>query len=1623
MISLGFDPPAVLFGNSGIGFVCDAVTLDDSVAAAAPGTGAPGIDPPKVQIEADLPGWRGLIARQLEFFLPPEIPVLGGHPIGGYFELPRAAAPKLVVETKVVGQAGPGEPPTNEFRVRIECLDPTATGLSGLVPTLITATIDIQGDSTVDVPSGPIHFLAGKPVRYTAALARDPANSPGEFRLTIGVSAQGKNGLLSVDSNNNLPPHIFNVTSALASTLIANGKAEQNSTIAKFVSVGAPLSSLFNPKDSHFVLHGAEVESSGHGLPVGGPVKLRLDYSVAARVTKLGAADFGIEMQENLPMRVRIRGVGLTFDPAGGGLEMFKLDCEHAEMEIENPGAWNIGPLKRLFDVVDSRSGRGSFFIEAELRFKLNLGPVTVSNMTLRAEARDAAAPGATPSFTIRGMQASLTVPGLVSGDGSVHVVQDGFSAGLSTSLIPLKLGLDAGVEKQGEMVVIDLGVDLPAPVPLANSGFGLFGIGGTFGVSAEPNFAGNGGDPLLAQLAWTPRAGASAFKPKPGQMTVGFEAVVGTLPDFGFSLSAKAGLVVSTPELSVRGALNGRVMQPPVKISDPSTPDASGISFLGFIHADRDGLTFALVGSAKFAPLLRVRMPVAGRYRFGAHADDWYNYLGTDGSPALGQDRSLGPITAEVLPDLLGIRADAYLMMRGKGMLAWPHGRPRPGGLLNIPDGFVVAFGFALQSSFGPRPIAYADLYASLDLLVGAKPPTLSGFGRAGGGLHLGPFSLGVEAQVSFHSQGDIAFLWCQVTGRIELLFFDVEGTVMVTFGDSEREPDLPLPERHPLDQVDSGNIPAGSTPTLTDDSYRIVARMVENPAEIKPEMHVWPDTIISIPFATMPTVEASAGDQFPGVRDGKPAPVRLGSEMLHYDWTLHGLTLAEVDEDDPFEAGTPADGQLAARWQVGRVGSEVAELILLTTGGDLWVNRITEPETFPRDPLFESADECNRPARPEPGWAIGVAANPADPGFRLPPDPISFNRLISRVDVRMTHYGRLAEIEMSEFWLPLDGLGALPSPYEVAPAVIVDWDFEFDLGERRFAGAIAAPALFQIAGATVEPLQEFRSQSVVLATTEEVVEGLLILLLDDKEGRGIVVAHDDVLAWDPEPTLEEIDGGFVHRFRQPAETQTMSIRVQYPVNARVAVIGLGAMTKTAVETAQQQKEAKERLRETLKNAADATPLLFAAMPFEPHKRAILKPGTLYRLDVDMSWQGTLSKQDKAGNIVLSKHEPDGRKYRRGGDPEASTLRRLFFRTAKLERELVPVWTSGFGKLLTRRQDVFNPDMIARYLAGYEPAQGERFRFRRDRLRAHFKKGHTSALLDAYGFTLGLALRCTSRPGEEHANPTPLELAWGAISDAAWLDPIDKRRLAIALEADCPAPLPGATASAQVDLLPDAWYEVYVEANSSGGGKGRLPGVSFHTSRWTDPHDMFAGLGFDVTTGAHPQARPVLIGDLEVPTVAVAAGGSGDIAFTGALAKLGLEGWPVAEAPRLSWLWTRATPNGDWLFAGLMVESPEPLERPERLQLRPARLDMGFNTNVTFATWSDSGSFRVLFVPNAPFPVVDHEVFAFPEGPVSHAVTPKVTMQAASIEGGGQSLVSGSIVLPLKPGFAEDPK
>lgn len=1650
VVAFGLEPSTVVFGSSGIGINIPALVIDDSESAKAPGAGAPGLDPPLAAIPADDNAWRGILARELDFYLPAGVPLFGGRAIKGYFALSfGAAGVELVVESKVPAQDAAGNQPAKlGYSIRIECRDATGKGLSALVPTLIAARMELPLDGAQgafnDGADKSFAIAAGKPVIASATFARNPANGENIFRITLGVAAQGENGILSVTSDSMGGAKIFNTTAALATALIADKDVARNAQVGDtkgvvlygLVAAGGVLSSLFSD-DSKFVLHGAEIEADGHGSPIGGPVVVTLDYSVAIRVTKVDIGVLSVSMSPDQPMRIHIRSARMSVDPSKSGLAMIGLDFDRSTMEVENPGAWNVEGLEQLFDVLGSRSGRGSSWIEVDLRFKLNLGPINVSGATIRAELNN----DGSISASIRGLSAGISIPGAIEGTGGLQLLANGFAANLAAKVVPLNIAADASVVYAPPMILLQLGVDLPAPIPLANSGFGLFGIGGLFGIAAVPNY-GDDPDPVRRQLQWTPD-GPGRFSSHEGEFSFGLSGVVGTLPDFGFSFSAKAGILVTAPDVAIRGALNGRVLQPAVKISDPSYPPSPGISFLGFISVDSEALSFGVLGQVDLRPLLLVQVPLAGHFPFKPDTSDWYLYLGADGYPggAPNQGRGIGPISAVVLPGILDVSADAYVMMRGKGIENWPYQRPMPSGPITRPDGFIVAFGFALQNEFGPKPIAWAELYASVDILVGSKPPTLAGFGRAGGSLNLGPFSLGVQAQVAFIVMQAQKYFFAEVTGKIELLFFDVEGTVTISFG-SEPTLALPEPDRHPLDQLDSNGNRVGSLGALTDDTYRVVARLVEDPSQISDDMRVWPDAMVSLPFAISPKVASTAATQFPLIAGpgALPAAPATGNDMLRYVWRLDRMELFDVTgEADPFAgAGKMVGTKLAARWQTPRTttspGADVDELVLFSTSSDLWVNRVADPAKLPDNPLPGAADICHRAVAATRGWAVGYLAALLPDGFQIPPDPIGSDILDSRVEAEMKHFG----VTVAGDEVMPDRPSFLPPPYSLSPAQLVAWPGPQKI-EREFQGHLNVPDLSWIPGAAVSEVLksdlaiQYIAQRIDLLLVEAILDGEIVLVADRRlfaqgeRGAGLRVIDDGGRNWALAFTVPLPTGEMAGMFRAPPGQPASEVSVAWPLGETLGLVGISGMTKNALDAAAAENAA-------IATAAAAAAAAAAAGPkTDPqantsYQRTILEPGKLYRLDIDMTWSGELYKQNETGTRVLVDSKTDQIDYTPKGGATPPSKRQLFFKTTPKPpagATKLPYGHAGFTQWLHVKQDNFQPEMVQRYLAGYRPAQSEEFRFCDDPLQAHFTQDHVVALAKAYGFDLKVATRRVDRPGPSYALAKLSTPIWSFNLDTSFLTDTDKLRWSYATASDCSVPKPGTTGTVIEPLEPQALYEIYVlaKADDAAVADGRLPGVTFRTSRWRAPADMLAGVGFTVAGLMTP---PVMIGDLrcDVSSFGAPRNEVGDTSFQAALLALGLDGWPLAAAPRVSRLWSLHTPDS-WLFAGLMIESPEPIHRPGRLELQGLALAMGHSgSGIIFDLQiRDRSGSRCIFLTSKPFRVITRELIGgglHLPGALFVTIKPSLTLTLNDVPSAVP--LSGTLALPSLPAFAEEP-
>jgi len=1494
------------------------------------------------------------------------------------------------------------------IQVCIECRDPMATGLDGFVPTLVEAVMELPLKDRSENFGQSITFGAGQPVRARLRYARTPAQAgtAPTSQVSLALESQGADGLLKIDSASGGPGAKIAVTAGtLATALIADGAAQTpapdgdgSGVVLHTLLVAAVGLSSFLER-GELVLHGAELMTTGGNIPVGKAMRLKIDYSCAATVTGIDVGVLSVQMHPNQPLRVRVREVVLTIDPEKSGLEMIHLDYARSSLEVEDPGGWMVQGPGSLFDVLGTRSGRGSMWIEVDLRFKLDLGPVKVSGVTIRATLDEQGR----LDGSMRGLDASIALEPMISGSGAVGLTPDGFHAALEASVLPLGgMGARADVETAADMVKLALGVDLPGPLPLGNSGLAIYGIGGVFAANGRPKPVPPGQDPIQAALDWD-YTEAGAFVPAPA-FSFGLEAAIGTAPDLGFTFSARAGLFITTPDIVVRGSVEGHYMGPRMKIERGGN-DLALLQAKGVIVVDPgDGVTIAVEGKYEIPHILVTTVPVGAH--FPTKSANWFIHLGADGwTPSGGpsESREGGPIRSVFLPDIVGQTSDAYLMMRGNGITKWPRGGPFTFG----PGSFVIAFGIGFDIVYGLKPVLWADVFAQADILVATHPMSFVGAGTIGGGLHIGVFSVGIDATVNVVPvDGVPPYLKADLCGSIDLFFDEIRKCVTLQFGNPPT-PDMPPPSEHPLD---------GQAQSLVDDRYRRIAPLATAAGDASPANAVWPDSIPLLAFSAAPTL-GIASAQFPDA--GKyPEGVRarpIGSDLLSYDWELLDIALVDATDADVLVAGT-----FSSAWLDGKIGDagsqpQPAELALLTPSGDLWLNALADAGAgLATPPLPARADICHAQAAARFGWALGAAATREGDGWRLPPDPRSADPLQSQVSalvqLMFSPSGAPSGVVLNTSavqLLPLQFGYTGPRVRSFAPQLLDGREFDAWLDPGASLLPPGSLPGIGIAFNRVGAAHELR-----IAPADALDQARLWLVLeaafftaDPAAPRVFAVSDDLGRAWLPDLHRDLGDGWVAVRWLPPAGGFVKRVSARSPAGVRMGVLALGGITHSAAAAAAARNAAAAAEAAKQQQAAAKGPPGAGAAPSSA-QRCVLAPGRLYRIDVRMRWSGTLYEVDDHGNKKVLKQKSD------------ESPRQYWFRTAPLQPDggAPQIGTAARLAFLHHRQDLFDPAMLERHLQGYDPAQSELQRFANDPVQVHFAPGHVALLAGAYKFDLLCAVRRLDQPAAVEPDQllTP-KIAWSL--DTAHMTGSQALIAQAYIDSACGLAPNAAVLRIDPKLTRDTWYEVFVLAKSQRAGvnDGRLPGVSFRTSRWADGKEMMQGLRFPVSGTGNADGGVAL----HPGTVLAARVSNGDDGvFDAFLSELGLDGWPAATAPRASLLWLPPlVPNAGWRCAGALIESPEPIHRTGRFQVDNLQVAMGGSVVNFDVRLRDRSGSRLLFATSAPFaPRMTRRGLIFPW------VTPKLRLRCTDMPiGVAPKALQGLIEIPLQPSFAEE--
>jgi hypothetical protein len=866
-------------------------------------------------------------------------------------------------------------PPTDyRVRLRVRWDSPTVVDMADAIPTeaeaLVAwkpATVELpatasSGGTTLPPPTGADYWELVLHWTYDARTAETEVS--GALSIPDGVIKWASDALAGALAFGPAVMAMLNPADTL------NDPGGQAALMAAIIGAGGLIGELINPgsgPDSTVELDKISIAYRWNG---DSRVTATIDYTVDLRVNVSVAGSTLVGR-----LRLRYKGVGLRFDANGQGLQGVAFTYDNLSVEVVDPGTWSLGgPLGNLIRVAASRIGNGSQWMEFDLELALDLGVVRLEGATIRLVLQPF-------SVELRGLTARIDIENVLEGRGSVTIGDAGaFRALLALQVIPAKLGAYGSLAVDQDFVAVEVGVQFPVGIPLGATGLGLFGVMGRFVANGTRNLAGlTNPDPVQKQLDWYVRSPDLKYARKSGQYALGLGAVIGTLPDGGFTFNAEGSLSLGFPDVSVIFGIDAKLAsERKLAATEGGTPSSSTFRILGLTIFEPEAIMVAVRATYMIPKVLRLEIPFSAYFPLQGSGEAWYLRVGTDNHAS----RPGSPITIVLLPEILDVRAWAFVMIEEREL----HGL---GGTL-VPldladpldfDGFSIGMGagFDLKWTAGPFKL---EISAFLLVGIGTKPLLFAGAAGIRGELDLVVISVGVDGLVHFHVSPGYKYLEGHFCGHVDLFFFEVEGCVDIRIGD-----DPPL------------NIPAPESPILgmdlCDHLSAVKGRASRSATTDVPT--VWPDTVAVLHFGHY--VEDGLGGASDFVRSVSPTAALSpwsGSTELKYAYRIKQVELYELTGADPnsdaswtkvtgpFESAwwlpTHRRGAIVGEGETGPSTEEGRELGLFHWDPRAWSRWLGEgAQDLPGDPANTTEVICD-PVRPaEPSCAFGRDARAA--------------------------------------------------------------------------------------------------------------------------------------------------------------------------------------------------------------------------------------------------------------------------------------------------------------------------------------------------------------------------------------------------------------------------------------------------------------------------------------------------------------------------------------------------------------------------------------------------------------------------------------------------------------------
>jgi hypothetical protein len=1456
----------------------------------------------------------------VEFIVPAALPIVSGLVLRADLSAVANSADVTVpVPRTPPGPDGPHVSGSLRFRLDIDA------ALDDLVPLAVSVVLELPGGGSPFGAAGP---QVPETIRVRVTASRPPGD-PTAVQVAVTAESDGTTGLAHVTESGNASAVAAGVTTVLGPAMAARAGAAGAAALGVLYTAAQGFGPVFASMGG-MVLHAVTLQASTTDSKI--PVILDVEGAVQAKEWKVEQV---LKISMDRPMRVRWRNVRAVVDVTAASIDdAIQLDLQGARPDVVDPGGWRVEGPGNLFEVVGSRGGSGSTWFEVDLRFTVDLGPVRVSGATIRATFAD---DNLDPDIGLRGLDASVELPGVLRGGGKVAITNE-LDVELWAQIVPLRVNGFVAVTLDGARVVLSAGVDLPAPILLGPTGLGLYSLATTIGTNSGmpvPDPA----DPMKSLRIWRPWE-PGGLVARPGDLTLGAAVVVGTAVDDGFTANALGVVGVTVPDFALRIGLDASFMTErhnlvPGRDDIATHTNNPGLFVLGGLSATPSALDIGLEAHLTVPYLFKMDIPAAGHF----DATTWWLHLGSDDGIGGATGRPPGPMKAVVFPGLgpLEVKAGwAFLMIRGNGI-------DKLAGTTVTLDGFAVAAGIGFRQVFGLKPVVWAEISASLIAAIGTRPITVWAQGRLDGSVGLGPFRIGVSAVATILLSEDQVDLHFKVCAVVDLFFTELEGCIEIG-SDTKPLTQAPPPDPWPLPTV---TLADGMGRLLTDPNDPAAGHLVsedgDGPAGGWPSTPtVWPDTIPLLTFPIAPVIDTGAG-----IRHEVHAGLS-GSGRFQHEWHLTQVLLEKITTAGA--TAVPLDTESA--WQIPSdvsadappaLTSDQRQLALLTVQQGLSLVHQAAPADGSIPPnVAHAADSCHWHPRAGAAWTFGADARrlPAPRSWRA----LARDSLVGFPTTWATFTRGVGFDVISPTDEPVDLLANVPATGWIDAGGVITFAAPVEADATSFDGALR---LWGRTAAALEEQPPTASHTIVLR--EPVAEGYLLIDTGSRDDASWLTATSITTGGSRPADIEPADGppGMWRVIvARPGESSAIAVELNARALRPCAILGLWATSAAIAD-----------------NAATSTSDSAALAGLPPDTlvdgsgRVVLDAASQYRITV------TLAYHDRVDGKTMP-NAADSRTVRwffrtAGKDPKAKAAQTGGPAAADATpwgKTVVASWKKNPEILTTKavfaRVDRFDPGFLSRYLTGYTPADHEPFHFTGDAVSATFRAPHIAQLAAKMGRGIGLAARRTDRNVSPH-----IFLAGDLLATVldngvhgAGLSAADLLGAAAA-QFGCPALPDGGKLTGTLPLQPQTPYELSVglplTSQAFKPGDPELDGITFSTSAYRGPVELIEAFNLAPDTVALASA-PTAHGDM-----AIGAGGDGDPAALAGLSDgaitddaeleqilvgIGLPPLRPVTQPRSTVLW--ALTAGQWGVAGLLLESPEPLNRQGRMGIHNATLN-----------------------------------------------------------------------------------